>query len=329
MFGTRRREFITLLGGATAWPWTARAQQPSMPVIGFLSSASPTAYAQFVAAFHAGLNETGYVEGQNVTIEYRWAEGQYDRLPALADDLVRRQVAVIIASGGPTPALAARRATATIPIVFTSVDDPIKMGLVTSLNRPSGNATGMSLFTDLLAAKQLELIRELVPKATAIGMLVNPDNPVTELHLRQAQDGAHKLGLTLQVLRASTESDLDAAFATVVQQRIAMVLVGVDTLFNTRRDRIIALAARHSVPAVYQFRMFPASGGLISYGANLGDVYRQVGVYAGRILKGAKPADLPVVQPTKFELVINLNTSKALGLDVPWFLQQRADEVIE
>jgi putative tryptophan/tyrosine transport system substrate-binding protein len=203
------------------------------------------------------------------------------------------------------------------------------MGLVASLNRPSGNATGMSLFTDLLAVKQLELIRELVPKASAIGMLVNPDNPITELHLRQAQDGAHKLGLTMQVLQASTESDLDAAFATVAQQRIAMVLVGVDTLFNTRREHIIALAASHSVPAVYQFRIFPASGGLISYGANVTDAYRQVGVYAGRILKGVKPADLPVVQPTKFELVLNLRTAKALGLEVPPTLLARADEVIE
>jgi putative ABC transport system substrate-binding protein len=307
----RRREFITLLGGAAAaWPMAARAQQPAMPVIGFLSSASPTAYAQLVAGFHAGLNETGYVEGQNVAIEYRWAEGQYDRLPALAADLVRRQVAVIIASGGPTPALAARRATATIPIVFTSVDDPIKMGLVASLNRPSGNATGMSLFTDVLAAKQLELIRELVPKASAIGILVNPDNPITEVNLRHTQDEAHKLGLTVHVLKASTESHLDAAFATVAQQRIAMVLVGVDTLFNTKREHIIALAASHLVPAVYQFRMFPISGGLISYGANVTDAYRQVGVYTGRILKGAKPADLPVVQPTRFELVINLKTAK-------------------
>ena len=317
------------LGSAAAWPLAARAQQPAMPVIGFLSSASPTAYAQLVAGFHAGLNETGYVEGQNVAIEYRWAEGQYDRLPALAADLVRRQVAVIIASGGPTPALAARRATATIPIVFTSVDDPIKMGLVASLNRPSGNATGMSLFTDVLAAKQLELIRELVPKASAIGILVNPDNPITEVNLRHTQDEAHKLGLTVHVLKASTESHLDAAFATVAQQRIAMVLVGVDTLFNTKREHIIALAASHLVPAVYQFRMFPISGGLISYGANVTDAYRQVGVYTGRILKGAKPADLPVVQPTRFELVINLKTAKALGLEVPWFLQQRADEVIE
>jgi putative tryptophan/tyrosine transport system substrate-binding protein len=326
----KRREFITALGGAAvAWPLTARAQQSAMPVIGFLSSASPTAYAQLVAGFHAGLNETGYVEGQNVAIEYRWAEGQYDRLPALAADLVRRQVAVIIASGGPTPALAARRATATIPIVFTSVDDPIKMGLVTSLNRPSGNATGMSLFTDVLAAKQLELIRELVPKASAIGILVNPDNPITEVNLRHTQDEAHKLGLTVHVLKASTESHLDAAFATVAQQRIAMVLVGVDTLFNTKREHIIALAASHLVPAVYQFRMFPISGGLISYGANVTDAYRQVGVYTGRILKGAKPADLPVVQPTRFELVINLKTAKALDLEVPWFLQQRADEVIE
>jgi ABC-type uncharacterized transport system substrate-binding protein len=325
----KRRQFITLIGSAVAWPLAARAQQPPNPVIGFLSSASSMAYSQFVAGFHAGLKEIGYVEGQNVAIEYRWAEGQYDRLPALAADLVNRQVAVIIAAGGPTPAVAARRATASIPIVFTSVDDPIKMGLVASLSRPSGNATGMSLFTDLLAAKQLELIRELVPKATVVGMLVNPNTPSTELHLRQAQDGAHKLGLTLQILEASTESGLDAAFATVAQQRIGAVFVGADTLFNTRREQIIALAARHSVPVVYQFRIFPASGGLISYGADVADAYRQVGVYAGRILKGDKPGDLPVVQPMRFELVINLKTAKALGLDVPWFLQQRADEVIE
>ena len=325
----RRREFITLLGGAAAWPLAARAQQPAMPVIGFLSSASPTAYAQLVAGFHAGLNETGYVEGQNVAIEYRWAEGQYDRLPALAADLVRRQVAVIIASGGPTPALAARRASATIPIVFTSVDDPIKMGLVASLNRPRGNATGMSLFTDVLAAKQLELIRELVPKASAIGILVNPDNPITEFNLRHTQDEAHKLGLTVHVLKASTESHLDAAFATVAQQRIAMVLVGVDTLFNTKREHIIALAASYLVPAVYQFRMFPISGGLISYGANVTDAYRQVGVYTGRILKGAKPADLPVVQPTSWSSSSTSRRPRRLASRCPCVAQQRADEVIE
>jgi putative tryptophan/tyrosine transport system substrate-binding protein len=325
-----RRKFITLLGSAAAlWPLGASAQQPAMPVVGFLSSGSANTYAHFLSAFLQSLNEAGYFEGRNVAIEYRWAEGQYDRLPAMAAELARRQVAVIVASGGLTPTLAAKAATSTIPIVFSSVDDPVKAGLAISLNRPGRNATGMSLFTGVLAAKQLELLRELVPKAVAVAVLVNPDNPNTESHLHKMQEAARVLGLKLHVLSARSERDFEPAFATIAQQRIGALVVGVDTVFNSERDQLVALAARHAVPTIYQFREFPVGGGLISYGANVADGYRQVGLYTGRILKGDKVADLPVVQPTKFDFVINLKTAKALGLTVPDKLLALADEVIE
>ena len=326
----RRRDFIKAIAGSTAvWPLGARAQQRPMPVIGFLSSRSPGESTSVVAAFGQGLNETGYVEGQNVAIEFRWAEGQLDRLPAMAVDLVSRQVAVIIAAGGDRPALAAKTATSTTPIVFTGSDFPVKVGLVASLSRPGGNVTGASLFTSELEVKKLALLRELVPRAPLIAMLVNPTNPSAEADIEDVRRAAAAVGQQILLLRASSERDIDAAFEAVVQQRVNALLVAHDPIFLSRRDQFVALAARHAVPTIFEFREFVVGGGLMSYGSRITENYRLGGNYAGRILKGAKPADLPVQQPTKFELVINLKTARALGLTVPPALLARADEVIE
>ncbi len=325
-----RREFITLLGGAAATlPLAARAQQPAMPVIGFLNSASGDLFTEFVRAFHLGLSETGYVEGRDVVVEYRWADGQYERLPALAVELVRRQVKVIVATGGNPSALAAKTATTTIPIVFNMGDDPVKAGVVASLNRPGGNLTGVSMLNTELQQKQLEVLHELVPSATNVGLLVNPTGPNTESVSTLAQAAAHALGLQLHIARASSEPDLNAVFARLDQLRAGALLIGPDPFFTSRLQQLAALSIRHSMPAIYSNREFPAVGGLMNYGISIADVYRLVGVYTGRILKGEKPADLPVQQVTKVELIINLKTAKALGLEIPPTLLARADEVIE
>jgi ABC-type uncharacterized transport system substrate-binding protein len=325
----KRREFITLLGGAAAWPLAARAQQP-IPVVGFLHTGSSATRVYLLAAFHQGLKATGYDEGRNVVIEYRWADDQNDRLPALADDLVHRRVTVISAINTPS-AVAAKAATSAIPIIFLTGSDPVEAGFVASLNRPSGNLTGVSIFSTQLAAKRLELLLELVPNADVIAVLVNPANPtlsgsaVNDLQ----QSAARVFGRQLQVLHASTEGEIDIAFATLVRLRAGALLVGGEAFFNSRRDQLITLAARHAIPAIYSRPEFAAAGGLVSYGENLADAYRQAGVYVGRVLKGEKSTDLPVVQPTKFQLVLNLKTAKALGLEVPPTLLARADEVIE
>src|SRR5262245_43614272 len=325
----KRREFIKLIGGAAAaCPLAARAQQPVMPVIGFLHGASAEGYAPMVTALRQGLKEAGYVEGHNVAIEYRWAEGNYDRLPALAAELVRRRVAVIV-TGGTPPAFAAKAATSTIPIVIIVGIDPVQHGLVASLNWPGGNVTGLAVLTVELAAKRLELLHELLPRATVVAMLVNPTNSLTEPETRGVLDAGRSLGLQLHVLNASTESEIDTAFRTLVELRAGAVIVSVDPVFNNQRAQIVALAARHAVPAIYGLREHAAAGGLMSYGNDLADAYRQLGIYAGKILLAQNPADLPVQQVIRVELVLNLKTAKTLGLTFPIPLLGRADEVIE
>jgi len=325
----KRRGFITLIGGAVAWPLTARAQQPAMPVIGYLSGQSPAEFEGYLTAFWQGLNETGYVEHRNVDIEYRWAQGQYDRLPAFAADLVRRQVSVIVATGNTTTALAAKTATATIPIVFTAAADPVKLSLVASFNRPGGNVTGVSFLVNELGSKRLQLLHELVPAATAIGALVNPTAPNSQTETTDVEAAARVLGLHLHVESASSEHDIDTAFARFFQQRVDALFVAGDAFFVARRDQLAALAARYALPASYSVRDHVAAGGLMSYGTSLTDGFRQVGIYTGRILKGEKPADLPVLQPTKFEFIINLQTARTLGITVPPSLRALATEVIE
>jgi putative tryptophan/tyrosine transport system substrate-binding protein len=325
----KRRELLLLLGGAVVAPRALRAQQKAMPIIGYLDSTSPGFRVPFLAAFRQGLSETGFVEGQNVAIEYRWAEDRYDRLPALAADLVGRKVDVVVAVSGPPEALAVKSATSTIPIVFAMGGDPVELGLVASLARPGRNLTGVSFLNVELMSKRLELLSELVPQARVIALLVNPNNPNTEPMIRDVQEAARAKGVQLPILKASSESEIEAAFATLVQLHAGALVVGADPFFTSRRDQLVALASRDAVPAIYGWRELAAAGGLISYGTSLISVYRQVGIYAGQILKGAKPADLPVQQPTTFELVVNLKTAAALGLTVPPSIIARVDEVIE
>jgi ABC-type uncharacterized transport system substrate-binding protein len=326
----RRRDFITLLGGAAAaWPLAAHAQQPPMPVIGFLSSLSLAATERLVAAFRQALKESGYVEGQNVAIEYRWAEGQYDQLPALAADLVRRQVAVIAATGGPASGLAAKAATPAIPIVFVSGGDPVKEGFVSSLNRPGGNATGVNVLLTAMEGKRLGLLRDLVPTASLIAVLLNPTNPPFDAQLSDIREAARAAGQQIHILHANSEREIDAAFTMAVEVRAGALLVAADPFIFSRRDRVVALAARHAIPTIYEGREYVVAGGLASYGVSLADAYRQVGNYTGRILKGEKPADLPVVQSTKFEFVLNLKTAKTLGVSISDNLLTLANEVIE
>jgi putative tryptophan/tyrosine transport system substrate-binding protein len=330
MSGTGRREFITLLGGAAAWPLAARAQQAAMPVIGYFGIASPDLFASRLRAFRQGLKETGFVEGQNVEIEYRWAEGHYDRIPALIEDLVRRQVTVIAAPASTPAALAAKAATTTIPVVFVTATDPVAAGLVASLNRPGGNLTGVAALALELGPKQLELLREAVPTATVIALLVNPASRVlADTQSRDLQATARTLGLQLHILHARAASDFDTVFMTLRQLGVGGLVIGGEALFTGESKQLAALALRHAMPAIYQFREFVVAGGLMSYGANLNDAHRLAGVYTGRILAGQKPAELPVQQSTKLELTINLKTARALGLEIPPTLLARADEVIE
>ena len=325
----RRREFITLVGGSAAWPLVARAQQPAMPIVGFLDSRSPDALVDRLRAFRQGLKDTGYVEGENVTIIYRWADNQLDRLPVLAAELVHRPVTVIASSGGLPPALAAKATTTTIPIAFLSADDPVRRGLVASLARPGGNLTGINFLNNELGTKQLELLRELVPTTARVALLLNPANPTGAEVTNDVESAARALGVQIQVVHASTSREIDAAFASFVRERPDALFVISDPFFNARRVQLALLAGRHGVPAIYSGREYAEAGGLISYGSDIADAYRQLGVYAGRILKGAKPADMPVVQSTKFELVINAQTARMLDLAVSPSLLARADEVIE
>jgi putative tryptophan/tyrosine transport system substrate-binding protein len=325
----KRREFITLVGGAAVgWPHVARAQQSAMPVVGFLNSGSPGAFGHFVYGFRQGLAEAGYVEHRNVGIEYRWAEGRVDQLPTLVRELVRAQV-VVVCAGGPPSALAAKAATTTIPIVFTSGEDPIKLGLVASYNRPGGNVTGVAVLIDVLGAKRLGLLREIVPATTLIAVLLNPTWPTFDTQLNDVQEAARAVGQNIHVLHANTEREIDAAFDTAREVRASAMMVGPSTFFTVRRDQIVALAARDSLPTIYGQREFITAGGLMSYATNLADAYRQAGVYSGKILSGARPADLPVVQSGKFELLINLKVAKSLGLTIPPGVLAIADEVIE
>jgi putative ABC transport system substrate-binding protein len=326
----KRREFVRLLGGAAAaWPLAARAQQPRTPVIGFLSGASPGPFAHLAAAFREGLKETGYIDGQNVAIEYRWSEGQYDRLPSLASDLVRRGVSVIAATGGSAVAHAAMAATATIPIVFSSGSDPVKVGLVASFSRPGGNVTGVHLLIGALDPKKFGLLRELVPQATLVGALLNPNIEDFQMRLADLQEAARTVGQQIHILYASTERELDTAFAAMSQIRAGALVVSGDVFFNSRRDQIVALAARYAIPAIYEGREYAVAGGLMSYGTSFTEGYHQVGVYTARILQGARPADLPVFQVTKFQFVLNMKTAKALGVKISDNLLSLADEVIE
>jgi putative tryptophan/tyrosine transport system substrate-binding protein len=325
----KRREFITLLGGAAAWPLATRAQQPAIPVIGVLGGHTAAEWRPFVAAFNEGLKELGYVDGQNVATEYRWAEGDYGRLPGLGADLVGRKVAVIAAIGGVNSALAAKATTAEIPIVFLTGRDPVELGFVDSYNRPGRNLTGVNMRNEELVAKRLELLRELVPKATKIAILINPDNRNHPSHVKSLEAVARASGQQVVVIRAAADRDFESAFATLVAQGAEGLIVEPDPLLDSRTEQIVGLAKRHAVPTIFQWREFVQAGGLASYGTSLADAHRQVGVYVGRILNGAKPADLPVVQPTKFEMYINLKTANALGLSVPPSILLRADEVIE
>jgi putative tryptophan/tyrosine transport system substrate-binding protein len=326
-----RRKFLAALGGAAAaWPLAARAQQAGIPVIGLINAGGPETSAYRIPAFRQGLNEAGLVEGQNVALEYRWAEGRYDLMPDLVADLLRRQVAVIATPGSTAAALAAKAATTTIPIVFGIGEDPIKLGLVASLAKPGSNATGINFFTTELTAKRLELLREMVPGAARLGVLVNRTNAVNaETTLREVEAASRAIGLPIRVLNASNRPEIDSAFATVVREKVDALFVGPDGFFNSRRVQLVLLAARHMIPATYSLRDYPEIGGLMSYGTSFPDVYRQVGFYTGRVLKGAQPAELPVIQPTKFELVINSQAANLLGLAVPPTLLARADEVIE
>jgi putative ABC transport system substrate-binding protein len=325
----RRREFIATFAGTALWPLDTFAQQSAVPVIGFLSSASPKPYAGRVAGFRKGLNDAGYVEGRDLAIEFRWAQGQYDRLPRFAADLVGQQVAAIVSSGGDVAALAAKAATSSIPIVVVTGSDPVKAGLVASFNRPGGNVTGASFVATELETKRLELLRDLVPSAAVIGVFINPTNPAAESRSKDLQMAARTLDRDILIVNVSNESGLEAAFATLTQQPAGALLVSTDSFFTSQRDRLVALATQYALPTIYPWREFVEAGGLMSYGPIINEVYRQAGIYTGRILKGEKPADLPFVRPTKFELVVNMKTAKALGLTLPPFIIARADEVIE